>query len=150
MQNLHPTGWRLPTAALVACIACTNMGSPGSGGKPGPTADTAGPTGSGADTAGGSSGRDTGSVDSGDADSDTGEAPTPRTGEQLYAEECARCHGTEGQGNIGPPMDISVGNNDVPRLMEIVIEGYGDMPPIAVTTEEAERVSAHVHETWSR
>ena len=49
------------------------------------------------------------------------------TGRQLFAQNCASCHGATGAGSIGP----SLRNTDLPnaRIISIITNGKGQMPP---------------------
>ncbi len=65
-------------------------------------------------------------------------------GEQVYVEQCAPCHGLEGEGGVGTNLQTSV----LPRqeLSTLITEGRGGMPAFAATLgpEEIEGVADYV------
>ena len=48
------------------------------------------------------------------------------TGEELYGELCAVCHGVEGEGGAGPPLTAMALSDD--ELSTVIAEGQGSMP----------------------
>ena len=63
-------------------------------------------------------------------------------GAVLYENECSSCHGTSGEGGIGPPLADS-GLDEV-EIASVIARGGGGMPPAIVTGQNAEDVSAYV------
>jgi len=51
-------------------------------------------------------------------------------GQETYAAACAKCHGMEGAGDIGPPLAGNALVNDPAALEEVVRNGRGAMPPV--------------------
>jgi cytochrome c oxidase subunit II len=56
-------------------------------------------------------------------------------GEQTFAGACAKCHGPEGQGLIGPEF-TSANTADAEAVAEVVRNGRGRMPPIGEEWED--------------
>jgi cytochrome c oxidase subunit II len=56
-------------------------------------------------------------------------------GEQTFAGACAKCHGPEGQGLIGPEF-TSANTADAEAVAEVVRHGRGRMPPIGEEWED--------------
>ncbi len=76
--------------------------------------------------------------------------PDPAAGAQLYADTCGAdiCHGSDG--DSGPAADLSV---EVParsenELLNVMLDGSGDMLPLNLTDQQAADVLAHVVETF--
>lgn len=51
-------------------------------------------------------------------------------GAQIYAAACAKCHGPEGEGDIGPALAANALVNDAEAIEEVVRNGRGAMPPV--------------------
>ena len=79
---------------------------------------------------------------------DTGDAPA--SGEDLYAANCAGCHGADGGGGNGPAMGYIVPGMDAEDVAEVIMMGEDSMPPIAVTAEEANAIAEYVIATWGQ
>ena len=63
-------------------------------------------------------------------------------GEEVYMNNCASCHADDLSGSVGPDLTEVYDKYDKEELMDIVIEGTGDMPPgIIVDDKEAEVLS---------
>jgi mono/diheme cytochrome c family protein len=70
-------------------------------------------------------------------------AADPARGEQLFAENCATCHGAEGQGGgVGP----TLAGNDVPiaDARATIENGSGVMPAGLVSGQDLEDVLAYL------
>jgi cytochrome c550 len=63
-------------------------------------------------------------------------------GAVLYENECSSCHGTSGEGGIGPRLADS-GLDDV-EIAAAIERGGGGMPPAIFTGRNAEDVTAYV------
>lgn len=67
-------------------------------------------------------------------------------GEQLYAQFCSSCHGSAGQGGVGPPLagTVTVNYPDAADEIDIVTNGRLAMPPFgsALTEDEIAAVVA--------
>jgi cytochrome c550 len=60
----------------------------------------------------------------------------------LYENECAQCHGTSGEGGIGPQLADS--GLDESAILGAIARGGGAMPAGIYTGQNAEDVAAHV------
>jgi cytochrome c oxidase subunit II len=56
-------------------------------------------------------------------------------GEQIFAGVCAKCHGDQGQGLIGPGLSASTVSN-AGAVEEIVRNGRGQMPPVGADWDD--------------
>ncbi len=56
----------------------------------------------------------------------SGEAPVTATGDELYAQWCAVCHGGQGEGGTGP--SLLEGDVAGDELTTVIVEGRGSMP----------------------
>jgi cytochrome c550 len=63
-------------------------------------------------------------------------------GAVLYEGECSSCHGTSGEGGIGPALADS-GLDEV-EIAAAIERGGGGMPPALYTGQNAEDVTAYV------
>lgn len=61
---------------------------------------------------------------------------------QLYVQYCSACHGQDAQGNepLGPELLEEVAEESDEELLEVIIEGDDEMPPIPVTTQQASEI----------
>lgn len=85
-------------------------------------------------------------------------AVDPQRGEQLFAANCAACHGSVGQGTAtGPPLVHEIyepGHHSDESFQLAVARGvrahhwdFGDMPPIAgLDRDDVADITAHVRE----
>jgi mono/diheme cytochrome c family protein len=63
-------------------------------------------------------------------------------GETIFARECARCHGDDGRGGVGPALfETGLTEREVAAAVQ---QGGGVMPAEIVTGQEAADVSAYV------
>ena len=71
-------------------------------------------------------------------------------GEVLYASMCAGCHGASGEGVSGtaPSMIERVPGLSEEQVTEIILSGFGGMPPISASQQEAEDIAAFVVVSW--
>jgi cytochrome c oxidase subunit II len=63
-------------------------------------------------------------------------AGTSDLGEETYAGACAKCHGFEGEGDIGPPLAGNALLQDREALEQVVRNGRDEMPPVGRDWEE--------------
>ncbi len=81
---------------------------------------------------------------------ETGRSP----GAAIYAERCARCHGADGGGGIGPQLgDGAVAERlDVDEMVAVVTQGRNTMPAFGGTLddEEIREVAEYVRERLGR
>jgi mono/diheme cytochrome c family protein len=52
----------------------------------------------------------------------------PPSGSAIYAANCAACHGAEGQGGVGPPLQGIGEVHTIAELVEVITNGRGAMP----------------------
>lgn len=81
--------------------------------------------------------------DSGDTDSgDTADTEPPEeTGESLFMDHCSKCHAPDGSGtSIGPPILYEVDRLDDAYLLDVILNGRGNMDPIDVTPSQAQLI----------
>jgi hypothetical protein len=71
-----------------------------------------------------------------------------RTGEQIYQQVCASCHGAKGEGTIESYPHPLVGERSVGELTEYVSKSMPEDKPGTLIGEEARRVSQFIHETF--
>jgi cytochrome c oxidase subunit II len=85
-----------------------------------------------------------------DAEAQAQAAGTSDLGKQTFQGVCAKCHGMQAQGDIGPKL---VGNpllNDKQGLEQVVREGRGQMPPVGQTwsDQQMNALYEYVHKTF--
>ena len=71
-----------------------------------------------------------------------------RTGEQIYQQACASCHGAKGEGTIESYPHPLVGERSVGELSEYIAKTMPEDKPGTVVGEEARKVSQFIHETF--
>ena len=73
-------------------------------------------------------------------------------GQQLYETSCARCHGPSGDGN--PPTFPALSGNDrladAARIVSVLREGSGSMPPFpTLTAAETSSLASYIRNAWT-
>ena len=70
-----------------------------------------------------------------------------RTGEQIYKQQCARCHGAKGQGTkkYEPPL---TGDKSLPQLTALVKRTMPEGEPDSLTLDEAKRVTGFIYDAF--
>jgi hypothetical protein len=71
-----------------------------------------------------------------------------RTGEQIYRQMCASCHGPAGEGTKENYPHPLVGERSVAQLARLIAKTMPDDDPGTCVGEDADRVAAYVHETF--
>ncbi len=66
------------------------------------------------------------------------------TGQQIYAAQCARCHGAQGEGTAEHP-DPLVGNLSVAQLDELIAETMPEDDPGHLSAAESQAVAKYLH-----
>lgn len=79
---------------------------------------------------------------------DTGTTGDATAGADVYAASCASCHGADGEGASGPAMADVVPGATPADLESIILDGSGDMAPVALDATETADVIAYMVETW--
>ncbi len=79
---------------------------------------------------------------------DTGATADASAGATVYAQSCAGCHGDPLTGGGTAPLlaDEVPGESD-DELRDVILNGEGDMPAIALTEQEVTDVIAYLRET---
>jgi cytochrome c553 len=72
------------------------------------------------------------------------EAPS---GEQIFRQKCASCHGAAGEGTKKHKEPL-VGDRALPELTKVIAKTMPENRPGSLSAEEAERVAAYIHETF--
>ena len=69
------------------------------------------------------------------------------TGEQIYAQQCARCHGAKGEGTteVGAPL---VGDRSLKELSKLIHETMPEDKSEKCPAPESEKVAAFIHESF--
>src|SRR5436189_247680 len=68
-------------------------------------------------------------------------ADPPRTGEQVYRQMCARCHGGNGQGTQKKYKQPLAGEKSLPDLVKYIAKSMPEDDPGACSAEDAEKVA---------
>lgn len=70
-------------------------------------------------------------------------------GAQIFAEQCAACHGGEGQGGFGPTLAGNDDLEDAPFVVARILNGGGGMPAFArLSDERVAAVASYVRSSW--
>src|SRR5262245_59877186 len=75
-------------------------------------------------------------------------AEPARTGEQVYRQTCARCHGTNGQGTQKKYPQSLVGEKSLPDLVKYIAKSMPEDDPGTCTGEDAEKVAAYIYDAF--
>ncbi len=70
------------------------------------------------------------------------------TGAQVYQQQCARCHGVDGEGTKKEYPQPLAGKKTVPRLARYVAESMPDDKPGTLSQADADKVSAYIFDTF--
>lgn len=75
-----------------------------------------------------------------------GGGPGEPDGEAIYQTNCAGCHGVEGEGGNGPPLQGIGEAHSIEELVEVITNGRGGMPAWEgrLTPEEIDAVATYV------
>ncbi|HXG12987.1 MAG TPA: c-type cytochrome, partial [Gemmataceae bacterium] len=71
-----------------------------------------------------------------------------RTGEQIYRQMCARCHGANGEGTKKEYPRPLVGNRSVAQLARFIAETMPVDDPGKCVGEDAEKVAAYIYDAF--
>jgi hypothetical protein len=71
-----------------------------------------------------------------------------RSGEQIYRQQCASCHGTSGEGTAEEYPHPLTGDRSVAQLARLIARTMPADDPGICTGTDAERVAAFVHDTF--
>ena len=70
-----------------------------------------------------------------------------RTGEQIYQQLCASCHGAKGQGTDNYP-DALAGDKSIAQLAKAIDETMPEGEPETCTGEDARKVAAYIYDSF--
>ncbi|HVA51144.1 MAG TPA: DUF1592 domain-containing protein [Pirellulales bacterium] len=75
-------------------------------------------------------------------------APDPPKGEQIYREQCARCHGPAGEGvkeEYGKPL---IGDRPLVDLTKVIVETMPENEPEKCVGDDATQVAAYIYDAF--
>src|SRR5437764_7261869 len=67
-----------------------------------------------------------------------------RTGEQIYKQQCVRCHGPSGEGTKKYPHALA-GDRSVPQLAQLIAKTMPENDPGSLPADDARKVAAFIH-----
>src|SRR4051794_35155038 len=71
-------------------------------------------------------------------------AAEEKTGEQLYRQQCARCHGPQGEGTKKYDRTLA-GDKSVAQLAQVVRETMPEDKPGTLSPADAQMIAAYMH-----
>ena len=86
-------------------------------------------------------------TDDSSAGTDDSSATTP-TGEDLYTTHCAACHGADAAGTANGPDLVRELHHTDDDIIRVILNGKGDMAPVAITEEEAQLIVDYLRATF--
>ncbi len=71
-------------------------------------------------------------------------------GAEVYQNECATCHGEQGQGGLGPAQAGNTSLQNVQHVLAQILYGEGEMPAFAdeLSDEQIAAVSTYIRNAW--
>ena len=69
-------------------------------------------------------------------------------GADVYASNCAGCHGVNGEGSTGPAMADEVPSKSDAELENLITNGIGDMPPVPLDAQDMDDLLAYLRENY--
>src|SRR5438876_936068 len=72
----------------------------------------------------------------------------PTTGEQIYRQQCAWCHGTAGEGHKKRYPHPLAGDKSVAQLTEIIQKTMPEDNPVKCAAEDARKVAAYIFDAF--
>ncbi len=88
----------------------------------------------------------------GDKEGDSGGGDSPddctseQTGAEIYASNCAGCHGADGSGVSGPSLIDAVPNRSDDEILSAVTEGGDTMPPFTLSCGEQDALLQYLRD----
>ena len=70
-------------------------------------------------------------------------------GAAIFATSCAGCHGVDGSGDHAPAMSEVVPGHTAADIVDVVLNGSGEMGPVLSDSQDAADVAIYCKETWS-
>src|SRR3954451_6784639 len=80
--------------------------------------------------------------------SDRAQAAERRSGEQIYTEMCARCHGPQGEGVKGKYDDPLGGSKSIHALEKLIAKSMPEDQPGTCTGEDARAAASYIYERF--
>lgn len=74
-------------------------------------------------------------------------AAQPSAGEQIYARQCARCHGASGEGTKKYEEPLA-GDKSVPELAKVIRETMPEDKPGSLSADDAKAVAGYIHDAF--
>lgn len=71
-----------------------------------------------------------------------------RTGEQIYQQRCASCHGAQGEGDNEHYPQPLAGDRSVGELARYIEKSMPDKDPVKCVGEDARRVAVYIHDAF--
>ena len=71
-----------------------------------------------------------------------------RGGEQIYRDDCVRCHGSHGQGVAGKYDEALFGERSVESLAKLIAKTMPEDKPGTCTGEDAQKVAAYIYDAF--
>ena len=75
-------------------------------------------------------------------------ADSPGTGEQIYRQKCASCHGAAGEGTDDHYPRTLAGQRSVAKLAQLIAKTMPEDAPGECVGEDAKRVAAYIYESF--
>ena len=82
------------------------------------------------------------------AGSNSGSCANETMGEQVYRDQCARCHGTAGEGTEDSYPDPLAGDKSVPQLTKLIHETMPDDVDGKCSAEDSAKVAAYIYDAF--
>src|SRR5580700_11977833 len=70
-----------------------------------------------------------------------------KTGEQIYKQQCARCHGSVGEGTKKYPQPL-IGDKSPAGLASVIAKTMPENDPGSCVGEDAKKVAGFIHESF--
>ncbi len=83
-----------------------------------------------------------------DTGADTAASGPSADGATIFANHCAACHGSDGTNGSSPDLSVEVPSLDDAQLEEIITNGKGGMPAIAVPAGDLPTLVAYLRSTF--
>jgi hypothetical protein len=71
-----------------------------------------------------------------------------QTGEQIFRDQCVRCHGKSGEGTADNYPEILAGDKSIPQLTKLIHETMPDDSDTKCPREDAEKVAAYIYDAF--
>src|SRR5579871_441908 len=78
----------------------------------------------------------------------SGRAAEPRTGQQIYKQQCAWCHGASGEGKAKHYDKPLTGSRSVSQLAALIARTMPEDNPGCLPAEDAQKVAAYIYDAF--